>query len=568
AGGRPSQAAPLEAEGIQTYLHAPSPGLVETFVKAGARRFVFEGRACGGHVGPRSSFVLWEAAVERLTALPSVDELDLLFAGGIHDARSAAAVAALGAPLVERGARLGVLMGTAYLFTQEAVATGAITPVFQREALACDETVLLETAPGHATRCAATPYVAAFAETRARLEAAGTSSQQVWEELESLNLGRLRIASKGLMRDGANKRLLEEPQVREEGMFMIGDVATLRHEVTDLAALHASVTDGAVAHLSDHEVAGAGAQPGAHRRPGRLDVAIVGMATMLPGAKNGEEYWANILAGVDAITEVPPTRWDVDRYYDPAAVAAGAGHKTPSKWGGFLSPVGFDALAYGIPPRSLPSIEPVQLLALEVATAALRDAGYERREFDRSRASVIFGAESGTDLSVAYGTRALLPSFLPAGNGHGPLPDELDDFLPELTEDSFPGVLTNVIAGRIANRLDLGGVNYTVDAACAASLAAIDLACKELVTGSSDLVLCGGADLHNGIADYLLFSSVHALAAKGRCRAFDASADGIVLGEGVVCVVLKRLVDAERDGDRIYAVIDAVAGSSDGRALG
>ena len=144
----------------------------------------------------------------------------------------------------------------------------------------------------------------------------------------------------------------------------------------------------------------------------------------------------------------------------------------------------------------------------------------------------------------------------------------MDEQLPRLTEDSFPGMLANVIAGRIANRLDLGGANYTVDAACASSLAAVDVACKELVAGTSDVVLCGGADLHNGINDYLLFSSVHALSPTGRSRAFDSSADGIALGEGVACVVLKRLADAERDGDRIYAVIKGVGSASDGRSLG
>ncbi|MDD9372302.1 MAG: beta-ketoacyl synthase N-terminal-like domain-containing protein, partial [Acidimicrobiales bacterium] len=164
------------------------------------------------------------------------------------------------------------------------------------------------------------------------------------------------------------------------------------------------------------------------------------------------------------------------------------------------------------PPASLAAIEPVQLLALEVAARALADAGYATRAFDRERASVIFGAEAGTDLSAAYGLRAALPGLLPPGAVEpGRLPDALDAHLPELTEDSFPGVLANVIAGRIANRLDLGGVNYTVDAACAASLAALDLACKELASGTSDLVLCGGADLHNGINDFLLFASVHAL---------------------------------------------------------
>jgi acyl transferase domain-containing protein/NAD(P)H-dependent flavin oxidoreductase YrpB (nitropropane dioxygenase family)/NAD(P)-dependent dehydrogenase (short-subunit alcohol dehydrogenase family)/acyl carrier protein len=571
AGGRPSQAAALEADGIRTYLHAPSPGLIDSFARAGARRFVFEGRECGGHVGPRSSFALWEAAVERLLAVDDADTLELLFAGGIHDALSAAAVAALAAPLAERGAKVGVLMGTGYLFTQEAVAHGAITPAFQAEARACERTVLLETSPGHATRCAETPYVRAFAAERARLEAAGATPQEMWAELEALNLGRLRIASKGLVREGDALRELGEPELRDEGMFMLGQVASLRREVVTVEELHHSVSAGATSLLAGDDVfrRARAAQVSVREAPARLDVAIVGMAAIMPGAHDVEEFWANILAGVDSVTEVPASRWDAERYYDPEAVTTGAGRRTPSKWGGFIPPVGFDALAYGIPPKSLASIDAVQLLSLEVAARALADAGYATRHFDRSRASVIFGTEAGTDLSAAYGLRNLLPTYLPPGAAApGRLPDALDDYLPELTEDSFPGVLANVIAGRIANRLDLGGVNYTVDAACAASLAALDLACKELVGGTSDVVLCGGADLHNGINDFLLFASVHALSAQGRCRTFDASADGIALGEGVACLVLKRRADAERDGDRIYAVVEAVRGSSDGRALG
>ncbi|HEX5366341.1 MAG TPA: beta-ketoacyl synthase N-terminal-like domain-containing protein, partial [Acidimicrobiales bacterium] len=570
AGGRPSQAAPLEAEGIRTYLHAPSPGLIDAFARAGWRRFVFEGRECGGHVGPRSSLVLWEAAVDRLARIDDPERLDLLFAGGIHDERSAAAVAATAAPLVARGARIGVLMGTGYLFTAEAVSHGAITPAFQEEALACQRTALLQTGPGHATRCAPTPYVTAFTEARARLEASGTEPQEVWQELEQLNLGRLRLASRGLRRVGAELRAVDEDEQRREGMFMLGQVAALRDEVTTVAELHASVTSGATARLAAATGPGAGRAAQVHEPPRRLDVAVVGMGAVMPGARDVEEFWANVVAGIDAVGEVPPGRWDPDLYYDPAAVTVDAGRRTPSKWGGFIPAVGFDALAYGLPPASLGAVEAVQLLALEVAARALADAGYATRVFDRSRASVIFGAEAGNDLSAAYNLRALLPSYLPPAEGarRGRLPGTLDAHLPELTEDSFPGVLANVIAGRIANRLDLGGVNYTVDAACASSLAALDLACKELVSGASDLVLCGGADLHNGINDFLLFASVHALSPGGRCRPFDAAADGIALGEGVACVALKRLADAERDGDRVYAVVEAVGGASDGRALG
>lgn len=561
AGGRPSQARPLEEAGIVTYLHVPSPGLLDRFIKEGATHFVFEGRECGGHVGPRSSFSLWESQIERLLASKVAGRSSVLFAGGIHDATSAAMVSCLAAPLAEAGTSIGVLMGTAYLFTAEAVSTGAILPQFQKTALACRETDLLETSPGHVTRCARTPYVTQFTEEKLRLTRQGAAPEEMWAALESLNLGRLRVASKGLRRDGDELVNISPQEQRNEGLFMIGDVATLRRSVVTASELHEDVSVHSseligsitVPHVEPTGAATA-AQPATR-------VAIIGMACVLPGAANLEDLWGNIVSGADSITEVPGERWDVDRYYDPEATTVGAGRKTPSKWGGFLPRVHFDPLRYGIPPRSLGSIEPAQLLSLEVAARALDDAGYAGREIDRERVSVFFGAEAGTDLAGAYGFRALLPEYL------GAVPEELDRTLPNVTEDSFPGVLTNVIAGRIANRLDFGGSNYTVDAACASSLAAVDISCKELASGHSDMVLCGGADLHNSINDFLLFAGVHALSPTGRCRSFDASADGITLGEGIACVVLKRLDDAVRDGDRIYAVIDGVGSSSDGRSL-
>ncbi|MEU8640081.1 beta-ketoacyl synthase N-terminal-like domain-containing protein, partial [Amycolatopsis sp. NPDC048633] len=562
AGGRPAQAAALEDAGIATFLHVPSPGLLKQFLEAGARKFVFEGSECGGHVGPRTSFPLWEAQLgvvaDFVAATPdAAADLQLLFAGGIHDERSAAMVAALAAPVAARGAAIGVLMGTAYLFTREAVDAGAVLPLFQRSLLGAEHTDLLETAPGHATRCVRSPFTTEYAAIKAELAEQGVPSRDAWERLEQLNVGRLRLASKGIERVGAELRDVGEDRQLAEGMFMAGEVAVLRSAVTTIADLHHAVGEGAVsllrARAAEFEVAVP--EPPA---PEPLEIAIVGMACMFPQAPDLATFWANVLAGADAVTEVPPQRWDTSLYYDPD----GQGEKTPSRWGGFLPEIGFDPLKYGIPPSSLASIEPVQLLALEAAHRALADAGYADRAFDRARTSVVFGAEAGSDLSNAMSLRTVLPSYA------GELPSELDDRLPRITEDSFPGVLANVIAGRIANRLDLGGANYTVDAACASSLTAVDVACKELTAGTSDLVLCGGADLHNGINDYLLFASAHALSPTGRSATFDSAADGIALGEGVACVALKRLSDAERDGDRVYAVIKGVGAASDGRALG
>ncbi|MFB6977988.1 beta-ketoacyl synthase N-terminal-like domain-containing protein, partial [Streptomyces scopuliridis] len=570
AGGRPAQAAALEAEGIATFLHVPSPGLLRQFLAAGARRFIFEGAECGGHVGPRNSFPLWEAQTEVLLDFVAENgdetaaELTVLFAGGIHDARSAAMAAALAAPLTRAGAAFGVLMGTAYLFTEEAVAAGAIQPLFQRSIIAAERTDLLETAPGHATRCAHSAITEDFAHLKDELRGQGVPDREIWEQLERFNVGRLRLASKGIERVGDELRPVDETRQSDEGMFMAGEVCVLRESVTTVAALHESVADGAAGWLRSR-AAGLRTALGLDQAdedgesaPEPLRIAVVGMAGMFPGAPDLAEFWANILEGKDCVTEVPVHRWDAERYYAPD----GDGERTPSRWGGFLPEIPFDPLRYGIPPASLASIEPVQLLALEAARRALADAGYDGADADHARTSVVFGAEAGSDLSNATTLRTVLPGYV------GTIPAALDEQLPRLTEDSFPGMLANVIAGRIANRLDLGGANYTVDAACASSLTAVDVACKELVTGTSDLVLCGGADLHNGINDYLLFSSVHALSPTGRSATFDGAADGIALGEGVACVALKRLADAERDGDRIYAVIDGVGSASDGRALG
>jgi len=553
AGGRPSQAKPLEKLGIKTFLHVPSVVLLDMFLKEGARRFVFEGRECGGHVGPLSSFVLWEKQINRLLLEEQPENIEVFFAGGIHDSFSAALVSVMAAPLSAKGVKVGVLMGTAYLYTKEVVESGAILPQFQEQAVVHQETVLLETAPGHETRCFDSPFASFFNEEKGRLQERGYDKKEIWAALEKLNVGRLRIAAKGLERNGADLLTIEPEEQLASGMYMIGQVASMRHEIVSISELHHEVANGNFKHIEE-----AALPPLPKNNKGALNVAIVGMACIYPGARNIEEFWANILAGKDLVTEVPDERWNKELYFDPASAN---GSKSHSKWGGFIPKIDFDPLEFGIPPQSLAAIDPTQLLSLLVAKQALQNAGYAEN-INRDNVSVIIGAEGGNDLANNYGFRSLFTQIF------GEIPQELDEALPSLTEDSFPGILANVISGRITNRLNLGGRNYTVDAACASSLAAIDLACQELVLQKSDTVLAGGADLHNGINDYLMFSSTHALSRKGRCATFDADADGIALGEGVAMIVLKREEDAIRDGDTIYAVIKGVGGSSDGKSLG
>ncbi len=574
AGGRPDQAAGLERGGIATYLHAPSPGLLDQYLRDGSRRFVLEGRECGGHVGPRSSLVLWEQAAavvgEAIDRGIPAEEVRLVFAGGIHDAHSAALVAALAGPLAARGVKIGVLAGTAYLFTQEIVKTGAIVPRFQAEALQCEETVLLDSGPGHQVRVSPTPFVARFEEERQRLMAQGRSVDAIREALERLNVGRLRVAAKGVDRGheaGSALVSVSDEYQKDNGLYMLGQAAALRARATTIADLHRELCTESTTLLENTRAqeGSFGGAPRPEEQP--CDIAIIGMSAVFPGAASASRFWSNTIRGVDAITEVPPDRWDWRLYYDPDPKAP---DKIVSKWGGFLPDVLFDPLRYGMPPSSLPSIEPAQLIALEVVRNALADAGYAERPFPRERTAVVLGMGGGAaQLAMGFAFRSYLPmldTVLPAG-GKQAL-ESCQGLLPEWTEDSFPGFLLNVTAGRIANRLNLGGANYTVDAACGSSLAAASLAVRELESGVADMVVLGGVDTVQNPFTYLAFSKTQAFSPRGRCRPFDTGADGIVISEGVAALVLKRLADAKRDGDRIYAVIKGLGASSDGRARG
>lgn len=577
AGGRPSQAKDMESDGISSFLHVPSPGLLEVFLRDGARKFIFEGRECGGHVGPRSSFCLWQSIIDVLVDanLEHPDDVQVVFAGGIHDALSSAMVAALAAPLSSRGMKIGVLMGTGYLFTHEAVECGAITEEFQKQAISCEHTVLLESGIGHATRCVRTPFAEEFNRVKHELILAGKSSDEIRMELEMLNVGRLRVASKGRDRGsdpraGGRSDLIEvdvETQ-REKGMYMIGQVAGLRSEPLPMSRFHDEAATGSVSLLEKLATRRLPWQRGPEsQRPKSDDIAIVGMSCMFPQAANLREYWQNIFQAVDAVEEVPKERWNADDYFDPDRFAP---DRIYSKWGGFIGKMKFDPMKWRIPPAALKSIEPVQLLSLEVAARAMADAGYDRRDFPRERAGVIFAAAGSHDLGSGYSFRTMMRNYLPLAEGLSAEDRErifasLEDQLPEWTEDSFPGFLLNVIAGRIAREFNLNGPNYVVDAACAASLAALHAAIEQLRTHTSDMMLVGAADATNNPFCYMCFCKTHALSPGGRSRPFDDTADGIGLGEGIAVVVLKRLADAERDGDRIYAVIKGIGSSSDGK---
>ena len=569
AGGRPEQALALEESGVPSYLHVPSPRLLSMFLEHGARRFVFEGRECGGHIGPLASLVLWESMVDTLLTEVSSEtlaqQIHVLFAGGIHDAQSAAMVAALAAPLAARGIRIGVLMGSAYLFTQEIVDSGSIVDIFQKEVLKCTRTVGLETGTGHASRCGDTEFAKEFLRTKATMLAQGKSADEIREVLEDLNLGRLRLASKAKERAGPEGKIRNvsvKRQVRD-GMYMLGQVATLSTEVSTVEMLHRAVSEEACAYI-ERRLAQIKTEQYLRDEASKdssspCDIAIIGIGAVLPKAGDASSYWDNIINRIDGITEIPAERWDWRLYYD---ADRNAKDKIYSKWGGFLDDMVFDPLYFGIPPKAVKAIDPLQLMTLEVLRQTMADAGYESRDFNRERVSIILGASGGAgDVGAQYAVRAEMPRFT------GELPaEDAPSQLPQWTEDSFAGILLNVAAGRAANRFNFGGLNFTVDAACASSFAAVHQGVVELEDGRSDMVIVGGVDTVQGPFGFLCFSQTQALSPRGKCRTFDTSSDGIVISEGIAMLCLKRLADAERDGDRVYAVIKGVGGSSDGRA--
>lgn len=568
AGGRPEQLNALESEGIRTYLHTPAPILLQLYLDEGATRFIFEGNECGGHIGPYTSFVLWEEAIEilleRIALTANAGDYHILFAGGITGKLSSAMIGALAAELADKGAYIGVLIGTAYLFTKEAVSTGAICENFQAQMLQAKRTHILDSGGGYVVRCIPSEFVNTFETEKHSLQKQGKEPEEVRQALENLNLGRLRIAAKGV---AFNPKSLEDSTVpatinvseetqKKEGLYMAGEAVTLNNAPLTLNELHRDISVGG-SELLDALYITEGVAFSQNKPSNPSSIAIVGMGCVFPKAGNLNAFWENILDRVNAISEIPQNRWDWKLYFDKNANAR---DKIYSKWGGFLDDMHFDPLKYGMPPNTLNSIEPLQLMTLEVVTAALQDAGYIDRDFNRERTSVILGTGSGIgDFGQSYVFRSILPMFL-NNPGEGILKS-----LPEWTEDSFPGILMNILAGRVANRFNFGGVNYTIDAACASSLAALYEAVIELEIGNSDMVIAGGVDATQGPFSYLCFSKTHALSARGQCQVFDEKADGTVISEGLAVVVLKRLEDAKRDGDRIYAVIKSVAGSSDGK---
>ncbi|MFG0573806.1 SDR family NAD(P)-dependent oxidoreductase [Shewanella sp. yb_14] len=299
-------------------------------------------------------------------------------------------------------------------------------------------------------------------------------------------------------------------------------------------------------------------------------IAIVGMASLFAGSRYLNQFWDLICDKIDAITQVPADRWQVADYFDPDKKAA---DKSYCKRGGFIPEVDFNPMEFGLPPNILELTDTSQLLSLVVAKEVLEDAGiHEDSDYDRDRIGITLGIGGGQKISQSLNARLQYPVLKKVFRESGVSEQDSEMLIRKFQdqyihweENSFPGSLGNVIAGRIANRFDLGGMNCVVDAACAGSLAAMRMALTELTEGRSDMMLTGGVCTDNSAYMYMSFSKTPAFTSDEQIKPFDADSRGMMIGEGIGMVALKRLDDAERDGDRIYAVIKGVGASSDGK---
>ena len=310
-------------------------------------------------------------------------------------------------------------------------------------------------------------------------------------------------------------------------------------------------------------------------------IAIVGVGAVLPDAPNAPAFWKNVKAGRYSITDVSPDRWDPSLYFDPDPAAP---DKTYSKIGGWVREFDFDPMKWHmpLPPKVVAAMDEAQRWAIACTREALEDYGYPKRALDPDRTAVILGNAMAGEKHYLSALRISFPEYareLEHSESFAALPekvrlditrqlhDRITSRIPDITEDSMPGELANCIAGRLANLYNFHGPNYVCDAACASAMAAISSAIEGLVEKDFDAAIVGGIDRNMGASTYVKFCKIGALSATGT-RPYADGADGFVMGEGAALFLLRRLADAERDGDKIYAVIRGIGGSSDGKGKG
>ncbi|WP_300674591.1 type I polyketide synthase, partial [Desulfoluna sp.] len=581
AGGIPAQAIELEAAGTKTFLHTPASGMLKNAIASGCKRFIFEGTEAGGHVGRLSSLVLWEMGITHLLEQDDAKLADqtAIFAGGLSTKTGSWFVSAMTAVLASKGVKVGIQLGTPYLFTDEIVTTGALKKKYQdvvREEVA---TLRIGTTVGLACRTIKTPF---------SMEMVVNEHQRILKKVplgdrkrafEKDNIGSLLIAAKGFSPDfeklkkGEPLSLIRytDTEAYNQGNYSVGNSLAFFSETTSVKKVHddqIQSKDGLIANLNELEVMTS--------KTGMMndEIAIIGMGCVYPDALNTDAFWKSIEAKHYSIKEVDPARVDLSPFYSENRKAMDS---TYSKIAATVDDFAFDPTAYGQDPETGHQISRSQQMALVATFEALEKAGYPQgKGLPLASTAVIMGSCLGNETSHHLNLKYYYPEL----RWHL----EQSEAFKALSEDEKAKVLThlkdrmagdyhnespdcatlNIEASRVAAAIGARGANYVVDAACATSFAALDSGIKELLSGSHDVVISGGLNTSINPETFIGFAKMGALSAKGSYP-FDARSDGFVLGEGAGVVVLKRAKDALRDGDTILGIVKGVGSSSDGK---
>ncbi|MFX1481208.1 MAG: beta-ketoacyl synthase N-terminal-like domain-containing protein, partial [Promethearchaeota archaeon] len=575
--------------------HTPALSLFKEAIKRNLDFMILEGSECGGHFGALSSFILWEHILEYLDKernnLPK--KINLIFAGGIINEVSSAMLGSMIGNHLDL-INPGIQMGTAYLLSEEIVRTNALSPTYQELLLNHSSTRVIGTSVNTRARVVPSEFSSQTIKNEYKRKTQGLSLSQRKELYEKDNLGALRIASRAEIWNDNHIKGTETSQFipiskKEQlikGAFMTGESISLQKSIRTIPQIHYDIIEGGSKFIkrSSNQILKQSSGPLEMKKEQvrlstKSKIAIVGLGGLFPDAENIPQYWSNIVNKVNSITEVPKDRWDPNIYFDKDHSSL---DKSYSKIGGFVKKFEFQSIKYRIPPKMAERMDLVQKWAIITAKEALLDAGYPIDGKKRLPIAIIVGNSSGGDAQrfsnkriifneikyrINEASSQMILDFEQKENLLNFLEEKIINPVPVINEDTMPGELPNIIAGRVANVFNLTGKSMTTDAACASSLAAIDTAVNGLLVKNYDIALVGGVDSSMDPQTYIKFCKIGALSEDGSYP-FDARANGFVMGEGAGFIVLKRLEDALRDENKIYAIINGYGGSSDGKGKG
>ena len=582
AGGIPSQVVELEKAGTKTYLHTPSVSMMENALKNGCRRFIFEGGEAGGHVGTLSSMVLWEDAIATLINKNyDLTDVYLVFAGGISTCFASFFISGLTSFLAAKGAKIGIQVGTAYLFADEIVATKCIKSQYQEIIIRENETMVIGKNLGLASRTAPTEFARRMIKTEVEMMKNKESLDTIKRSFEKKNIGSLLIGAKGFIPDFKNPGpenyiWFDDKEHKEKGNFLVGDSLAFFDRSVTIKEIHDKYFEAKSTLYTNINFLEIFSSP---KNKINDEIAVVGIGCTLPDADDPDRLWENILDKKYSISEMPVSRFDRDLYYDPDKKAE---DKTYTILAGHVDQFEFDWERFGYAQGKEKKLSRSQKMVLQTAYKAVENAGLLGEDDhlickDPSRTAVIVATclsnELGNDLQLKYWYPELV-SMMEKTDEYQALTDaEKEDVKQTLMEgiegenkgyDPVHGMLLNIEASRIARHLGIRGANYVVDAACASSVTALDAATGELLSGEHDQVIVGGVNTNLTPEAFIGFAKMGTLSAAGSFP-FDERADGFILGEGSVVFVLKRMKDAIRDKDHVWGIINSIGSSSDGK---